>query len=505
MLLVADELPRQKLETRFKPWPVQAQKSRDGVIETQHRVPPVQASRGGRYDQMATAAKNAILPPKDGVSVASNPFGRALQQGAEQAKNLAAEVKQQILPPADQIFGSGGLNTKGIQNAIGNTADRLRGDLQRGVQGRVQQAADQAEQGFRNAVDNAGQSARNAVDQFGRSRTTPQKSILPGGQQDHSGHDHAGHDHAGHDHGSTRSPGQILPGQTPAAGLAGKGRRIDTPIQPRQPQPRQSQQRKTQPRQPRLGAPPASMAQPTPARAQPDPWRENPRKPPAQIRAGDLPASRYGQRNEPPAQTAPAWSREPSSRDDFDIANGTPSNRSPIFPKNNDTGNGYAERRQQGFNTASTDYGDKADNGFDDGPALGSPRNDYRDWSGDPTSSQTQSPTIYNDRPDPQSDRSFQSANSNPSYQLPATIHENQPRETEQNGWNWGQDRYDSNLSDEGTGSNNKTVFPLVLSWVLLTSSGVGNAYLLLSYYDVRNKYRGMVHGSPRRRDRYDD
>ena len=332
------ELPRQKLETRFKPWPVQingqaneqAKRSRDGVIETQHRVPPVTASGGGRYGDLAAAAKNAILPPKDGVSVASNPFGRALQQSAEQAKNLASDlagkVKQPILPPAEQLFGRGGLNNKSVQNAIGDTTNRLRQDLQRGVQNGVQQATNQAGQRLRNAVDSAGQSARNAVDKFGRSLATPQKSILPGGQQDHSGHDHAGHDHTGHDHGSTRSSGSILPRQNPAAGLAGKGRRIDTPVQPRQPQPKRQQ--------PSLGAPPANYARPDPPQATPRRGFSSFDAPPSESRVGATPTTRYDGN---PARRTPdtdsEWSRDTRGSDAFDIANDRPEDRAPIYPK----------------------------------------------------------------------------------------------------------------------------------------------------------------------------
>ncbi|MCG8448723.1 MAG: hypothetical protein MI725_03960 [Pirellulales bacterium] len=39
------------------------------------------------------------------------------------------------------------------------------------------------------------------------------------------------------------------------------------------------------------------------------------------------------------------------------------------------------------------------------------------------------------------------------------------------------------------------TLFPLILSWVLLSGSGAGNLYLFWSYLDVRSKYRDMIHG----------
>jgi hypothetical protein len=42
-------------------------------------------------------------------------------------------------------------------------------------------------------------------------------------------------------------------------------------------------------------------------------------------------------------------------------------------------------------------------------------------------------------------------------------------------------------------------VFPLLLSWVLLSGSGAGNLYLFWSYLDVRNKYRDLVDDASRR------
>jgi hypothetical protein len=44
-----------------------------------------------------------------------------------------------------------------------------------------------------------------------------------------------------------------------------------------------------------------------------------------------------------------------------------------------------------------------------------------------------------------------------------------------------------------------QSVFPLLLSWVLLSGSGAGNLYLFWSYLDVRNKYRDLVDDASRR------
>jgi hypothetical protein len=48
-------------------------------------------------------------------------------------------------------------------------------------------------------------------------------------------------------------------------------------------------------------------------------------------------------------------------------------------------------------------------------------------------------------------------------------------------------------------GSTNNSVFPLLLSWVLLSGSGAGNLYLFWSYLDVRNKYHDLVDDAARR------
>jgi len=49
--------------------------------------------------------------------------------------------------------------------------------------------------------------------------------------------------------------------------------------------------------------------------------------------------------------------------------------------------------------------------------------------------------------------------------------------------------------------SESTSVFPLILSWVLLSGSGVGNLFLFWNYLDVRNKYRDLVYESSRKGD----
>ena len=449
-----DELPRQKLVTQFKPWP--GKQLPEGLVETQHTVPPVQSSGSGRYDNLP-ATNNAILPPSGNGPAATNPFGRALQQGAQQAKNLASELKQEILPPSgDQLFGPSRLSGQGVQNAIGNTTNQLRQGLQRDVQQSVQQVADRADQKLRQAADSVGRGARDAVDRFGTT-TSPQRSIL------NDGHDHAGHDHAAH--GQPQTSATILPPNSPATRqtdsgrITAKGRRIDQPGQRIQPPQRQQQQQFAPPANfaasPRPGQNPRSQPGVFDAR-----WPQTRNNPPAETYTGNPPPRRYDLSSPqlPPASTND-WPSETRGRDLIDVANRSTDNPPPR----------YAENPQPEF---------KRTNGYLDGPDFPgtesqkiSTQNRDSDWHSRSTPPEIRKHMV--DSPDSQS--------------------ENYPY------------RNDASYDDQNSTPKSDTLFPLLLSWVLLSGSGAGNAYLWWSYLDVRNKYRGMVHGSPRRRDRYED
>ncbi|QEG35303.1 hypothetical protein [Bythopirellula goksoeyrii] len=47
--------------------------------------------------------------------------------------------------------------------------------------------------------------------------------------------------------------------------------------------------------------------------------------------------------------------------------------------------------------------------------------------------------------------------------------------------------------------ANPTAMFPLLLSWVLLSGSGAGNLYLFWSYLDIRNKYRDVLYDASRK------
>jgi len=473
-----DELPREKLVTHFKPWPTQQTRkgqtrkgqtgkgqTREGIVETQHTVPPVQPNGSSRYGNLATTAANSILPPSGGAAATTkplgNPFGQALHQGAQQAKNLATNVKQQILPPAEQLFGQGGTNNQGVQNALNNTSNQLGQGLRQGLQQGVQQVA-----------DNLGQGARNAAENFGRSLLPPPLNPNDGHGLNDQGH--AGHDHSAH--GSTQSSATILPPSTPPTGLAGKGRRIDQPVQ------RQLPRRQ----QPQLGAPPANFAATSPTQTNPSsrpqlsnaPWPSTTNNPPAATQVGNPPSTRYNnQASQSPASTS-QWPRDSGSRNGHDLANRQ--------PERNSSNDGFGGPQFPPSQTQPVSQ-----------PA--SLQNANTNWPNNRPST----PEIRKDMMDRPTGYDTQTESNHQDYQQQTVARppiDNPPLDTQPRDYRWNQ-----NANNDITDSQNAPVFPLLLSWVLLTGSVVSNIYLGWSYFDVRSKYRGVVHGSPRRRDRYDD
>ena len=61
----------------------------------------------------------------------------------------------------------------------------------------------------------------------------------------------------------------------------------------------------------------------------------------------------------------------------------------------------------------------------------------------------------------------------------------------------------DNRLPPNPESSQNQNLPLLVLSWVILSGSVSGNAYLFWSFWDVRNKYRGLVHNTRSSGGRY--
>ncbi|MGI9427918.1 MAG: hypothetical protein ACR2NM_04630, partial [Bythopirellula sp.] len=428
----SDDLPKQKLATRFKPWPTK--QSGAGLVETQFTVPPVQSSGADRYAAQQ-ASNDQILPP-GANGAAQNPFGRALQQGAEQARQLANDTKNQILPPANEIFGKGAAAGQGVQNALNNTTNQLRQGLQRNVE----QVADRTGQRLRNAVDNVGQGAQDAIDKFGRKLTSEprnnERSILNNGQNQNNNN-------------TILPPGGQTNGQLGAA-----KRRIDQPIQSRQPQGQLPQ------------APPANFAASTPGASNPTsqpgvfnaPWPPvggNP--PPANTANNSPPPSHYGNQNSQPSSTNAPWPGNSTGRDNLDLAN-RPGQQAP--PK-------QSSDRYANLNMASNGTEGPKFPGTGNQPNAQPPGNTR--WP-----QQQPAPEIRRDMlKQPQSNSHMQTVGNinNQGYQHQTAARP--PLDTKPGDLGWNQNNV--NTAPENSDSNgNTTLFPLLLSWVLLSGSCAG-------------------------------
>lgn len=439
-------LPRQQLVTNLKPWP--EQESREGLVEAQFTVPPVESNLGERYGVQQAAADNQILPSQGG-GASSNPFGQALQRGAQQAREAAGEVTNQILPPSgNELFGNAG---DSVRQAVDNSADRLARGLQQGAQ---------------QAANEFGNRAANAIDQFGRSSIPPgqERSLLTQNSQ--------------------QANGSILPPDSQSTPQSTKGQRIDEPIQPRQPN--NDWQRGN-------NVPPSNFAEDSRGGSNPTsqygefnaPWPQS-STPMTNTNNSGFPTadnSRYPGQNSQPGGQPSQWPREQPQRDSFDLAN-LPSDNSSRQPS-------LADNRPPG------DINSMEGPSF---PNVGgaSRQSPSGSW---PNSSPT--PEIRKDMLDEPAgnDSNFAANNSNFSPQQVNRPTTDNPTGGNFNNWPQGND---STVQTNPAGdSNNQTLFPLLLSWVLLSGSGAGNLYLFWSYFDLRSKYHGLVHGG--RHSRYDD
>ena len=98
-----DDLPREQLAADLKPLP--ERESREGLVETQYVVPPVDSSTVPRYQSQPIlppdSASGQILPPTSRPPTGGDAFGQTLQRSAEQARN--ASSSDDILPPTSEI------------------------------------------------------------------------------------------------------------------------------------------------------------------------------------------------------------------------------------------------------------------------------------------------------------------------------------------------------------------------------------------------------------------
>ncbi|NOY29417.1 MAG: hypothetical protein GXP28_04340, partial [Planctomycetes bacterium] len=188
IVIGSEPLPRTRLTTALKP----VKKSREGLVETQHRVAPVESTASGRY---SNGSPQTILPPSDANSSAiSNPsailppretqgLAGSLQGTTQSLGNQLRNVGESVRTDAQQMFGQAGNNAvSGVVGQIGKTVDQLQGGFQQGAEP-FRQAAQQTGQHLRNAAESIGQQTREAVNQFGR--PLREQSILST-REDHS-------------------------------------------------------------------------------------------------------------------------------------------------------------------------------------------------------------------------------------------------------------------------------------------------------------------------------
>ncbi|MCA9232355.1 MAG: hypothetical protein KDA57_17030, partial [Planctomycetales bacterium] len=486
-IVVGDQpLPRTQLTTVLKPWPEALEKqSRDGVIETQYTVPPVERSTPDRY---ANAQSQAILPPNDAPPSVSQQLAQAVQnqgsqilppqdspglvgavQGAtQQLGNQLRNVGESVRTDAQQMFGNAGdINPPGFLGQVGDTVGRVQQGIQQGVEP-FRQAAEQTGQQLRNAAEGIGQRTREVVDQFGR--PLGQQSILSSGSNDSQ---------------------SILPPDSAAAGqqLVGdqntqRGRRLDQPV--------------------------GSNLQ--------NDWQTPAWNDPQAILPGDNPQSSVGQNSSfsPSSDSTPGnfdapWPILP--REEYQNQASQQNQAIQTWP-NNPQNDRYDLANHPTLGASPTSSDDRYNNSSNDqwptGPSF--PANEGNPSpalasSGQGNQPATQgngapwpvgnssAPEIRSEMLDQPIDSDLQTVGTQPASQASSGAPtSNQP--TRASDFGWDTSSMQSN-SPSNNGTNSPTnVFPLVLSWVLLSGSGAGNLYLLWSFWDVRNKYRGLVHNA---------
>jgi len=484
-----EPLPRTRLTTALKPVPLK--KSREGLVETQHRVAPVEPATSGRYNNAPAqtilppndAAPSSILPPQDTQGLAGS-----LQGATQSLGNQLRNVGESVRTDAQQMFGRTGLGSvgndvsSGVAGQIGKAAEQMQQGFQQGTEP-FRQAAQQAGQQLRNAAENLGQQARETVDQFGR--PLRERSIL----------DARGNNPRENDPRESNPQTILPPGSTPPqqqfTGNPSRGQQFDQPVSSR--------------RDPREASPwrnsEAPGSNPPPAFSNTPPARTTTTHP----EAFNTPWPSQGQdpyRNQatlPRQQSAtPQILPNKAPRDRFDLANHPTANQQAELDdtsRRNPPNAKWANTPNFPANNSSTSH-----NSNISPPSA----------SNDNHSHASSAPEIRRNMLDNPADAALLTAGGQPT--LPASgptfsqPSERQPSERPTRARDFGWDNASRRASDSSPSRNEdptRTVFPLLLSWVLLSGSGAGNLYLLWSFWDVRNKYRGLVHNARGSSGRY--
>jgi len=453
-----DELPRQQLVTQFKPLPKTfAGQPRDGIVETQFTAPAAGSGGVDRYGNPVSSSA-AILPPSGNAPGATDAFARSLQQGAQQVINQGAQ---------------------GIQNKINEILP--------------------AENNQRRNLGQAVQAE--ARELFGNTGNDP---ITPPGLSQEASILRAGNSRQPAIPGSIAPPftnqnrqspatGAILPpgdtGTRPTDNLTNpsRGPRLDQPITPGQPSNWSANDRE----QPIAGSPRNPSLRDTPASPRGDvnaPW------PPVQQFDDPANASSNG------APTDPNYGV--NTGNDFLTGNWPASGGSPRNDRFDIARQGQPSPDTTGLSPTGqsppTQNTGTWNNNGQDGPQLSPARSaamQNATWPPAPPTHATIRKGMLAgpaDAPLEAADGQHLAAVPPPNY----TQVGSNPATQQKVGYQQPPTHSPANNLMSG---RSDSVFPLLLSWVLLSGSVAGNIYLFWNYFDMRGKYSSLVYDTGRR------
>ncbi|TWU26117.1 hypothetical protein [Bythopirellula polymerisocia] len=438
-------VPQQNLVTNLKPWPDDDSKeSREGIVEAQYTYPN---NTGDNRYASQPAVTQPVLPPSENPLSSQEAFARSLQNGGQAVREAATQATQDILPPDPG---------RSISDAVDRTGQQMSSQ-----------------------VRNVGETVNSNIRQ------------LFGGEP-------AG----GIAQGSTSQDSQILPpGSTPTAdsnvrsGLADNGQTILPPGGTQL----QNNRSTAQP----SGVSPGGDWQ-SRTSAAPNPTSSDSRRMTNNAVPG-VDSSRLGNQNfsagqgatgnSSPGGSAPAFNSRNSSvipqgqrypdsipapeRDSFDLADNR--SRTPASDEPKESGLSFPDFTP----TVSSDSGSAR-------PAT------------QPLQGQSSVPEIRRNMLNVPADAELRGANGlpiaqqNPNSTPPAGSQATTPPTN----FDWNTQAEPQSQSPQPVvqaGANPAPMFPLLLSWVLLSGSGAGNLYLFWSYLDIRNKYRDVLYDASRK------
>lgn len=448
------DVPQQTLATSLKPWPASEKLPKDGVVETQFTTNSVQP----RYDQsqfVNQAVNQAAAPVNDSMTNAQNEFARSLQNGGQSLRNSVNQATGDILPPEAG---------RSVSNAVDRGSQHLGENLQ-----------------------SIGNTAREDIRQmFGGQPASNQNEIMPPGAQNSTSSNQ-----------NTFQTTPILPTESQSA--TNSPRRLDQPITPN------NNSWQSSVNTPNVSSPQSrnSVAS-APATSNGTDWMQN--------------TGNNSQQSSPSSATNAGVQSNNANR--YEGVQGfSSSNNSAILPQAN-------SGVPQSPPLNSVNRYDSFTNSPNNGLATADTRNDQStlatgpnfpsftpslggDQSITPTPSQPSStPEIRRDMFNQPANAEIRGANGLPIGQEPVRQPQttnaqtastqttsSQPTSAAAFGW----DTKPQTQIAQTVGAQSGPVFPLLLSWVLLSGSGAGNLYLFWSYLDVRNKYRDLVDDAARR------